>query len=256
MDGTKRKSKAIEESSDEHSSDDGSPEVITRVKRTPENGYVRAPNKQLYILRWYREDLEGMDIPDEYVVKPANGRWFTEKEIGEFSKKSTMEVPTYGLCEQCFGSGPNHSYCQSCRKKDCVYLTVVHTRTYKMLDAEWISRFFGTTHMIAKADGTQPWNKYQMNLDHHSASAFLRDRWPQSRVAFEEFKDYIIYMNSIFEMGLEMTTTGMWDGHEKAVTLLDNSDDKMYRGDIDKLYKFRMNGSRLNSEHVIRNNDD
>jgi hypothetical protein len=52
----------------------------------------------MYIMREYREEMAGM-IPDEMVMRAANGRWFTNEEIQDFKSKSTPRCPTHGVCE-------------------------------------------------------------------------------------------------------------------------------------------------------------
>jgi hypothetical protein len=49
----------------------------------------------MYIVREYREEMGGMKIPDEMVVRAANGRWFTNEEIQDFKSKSMDRCPTY-----------------------------------------------------------------------------------------------------------------------------------------------------------------
>jgi hypothetical protein len=65
-----------------------------------------------YIVRKYTDNMEGKDIPDEWVVKPRQGRLFTDREEMYFFDKSTAACPTYGVCYWCFGSGPTNMHCQ------------------------------------------------------------------------------------------------------------------------------------------------
>jgi hypothetical protein len=61
--------------------------------------------------------MAGTMIPDEMVVKATNGRWFTKEEVQNFKLKSTLQCPTYSVCDLCFGSGPVHMFCQKCKKE-------------------------------------------------------------------------------------------------------------------------------------------
>jgi hypothetical protein len=46
------------------------------------------------------------------------------------------------------------------------------------IDAEWVSRFFGTTHMIANADRTQNWlSPEQQLVAMDDIKIFMNERW-------------------------------------------------------------------------------
>jgi hypothetical protein len=95
----------------------------------------------LYIMKGYKNEMQGTKIPDNMVIRAANGRWFTEEEVQNFKTKSTDRCPTYGLCEQCLGSGPTGMHCQVCKKPNDYYrCPYMGTFEKKWLDAEWISR--------------------------------------------------------------------------------------------------------------------
>jgi hypothetical protein len=89
------------------------------------------------------------------VVRANNGRWFTHDKVEDFVLKSTPHCPTYGVCNHCFGSGPVHMLCQKCRMKDQRY--IIAKKNGKILDAEWVSQFFGISHLDLRADRTQNW---------------------------------------------------------------------------------------------------
>jgi hypothetical protein len=76
----------------------------------------------MYIVREYKEEMAGKKIPDKMVVRAANGGWFTNNAVQNFKWKSTPHCPTYGVCNQCFRSGPVHMLCQKCRDKRVRYI--------------------------------------------------------------------------------------------------------------------------------------
>jgi hypothetical protein len=46
------------------------------------------------------------------------------------------------------------------------------------INAEWVPRFFGTTHLIAKADRTQNWLSMEQQLvAMDNIKAFVNERW-------------------------------------------------------------------------------
>jgi hypothetical protein len=124
------------------------PEIFRRMKQ-PTNGpipdVVRKSDGHMYIVREFKKEMRGKKIPDDMVVRAENGRWFTKNEVENFVMKSTPRCPTYGVCRHCFSSGPVHMWCQICRNKHEIYM--IPERNGKFLDAEWISRFFGTSHL-------------------------------------------------------------------------------------------------------------
>jgi hypothetical protein len=117
---------------------------------------VRNSKGNLFIMKGYKNEMQGMKIPDEMVIRAANGRWFTEEEVQNFATKSTDRCPTYEICEKCLGSGPTGMHCQVCKKHNdyyqCPYMGVFEK---KWLDAEWISRMPRSTHYEARADMIQ-----------------------------------------------------------------------------------------------------
>jgi hypothetical protein len=156
------------------------PEVFRRVKR-PTNGpipdVVRNSDGAMYIVREFKEEMRGTKIPDDMVVRAANGRWFTENEVENFVMKSTPRCPTYGICAHCFGSGPVHMWCQKCRKDGEIYM--IPKRNGKFIDAECISRFFGTSHLDVRADRTQRWPTLKIwALTEIQLQVYMMCRWP------------------------------------------------------------------------------
>ena len=58
---------------------------------------VRAPNGEEYIIRGYMDDMAGLVIPDNWVVKADNGHYW-QFERSDLAAKSTNHCPTYGNC--------------------------------------------------------------------------------------------------------------------------------------------------------------
>jgi hypothetical protein len=65
----------------------------------------------------------------------------------------------YGLCKATYtGSRPSGMHCQICRMKDDYYKCPWKGNQYtgqKWMDAEWILRLLGTTHIEERADRIQ-----------------------------------------------------------------------------------------------------
>jgi recombinational DNA repair protein RecR len=97
--------------------------------------------------------MAGTNISDKCAVRSRNGRLLSEVEVFDFWEKSMAACPTYGVCYWCFGSGPTNMYCQVCQDENRTY-KILLTVDQVTIDAEWVLRFFGTTHFIAKADRT------------------------------------------------------------------------------------------------------
>jgi hypothetical protein len=62
-------------------------------------GVVRNNDGHMYIMREYKEEMAGKKIPDNMVVRPANGRRFTRDKVQNFVMKSTPRCPTYGVMQ-------------------------------------------------------------------------------------------------------------------------------------------------------------
>jgi hypothetical protein len=137
---------------------------------------VRDSNGDMYIVREFKEDMRGKKIPDDMVVRAANGRWFTRQEVFDFELKSTPRCPTYGVCSHCFSSGPVHMLCQKCKTEGHRYfIPRIDGVCGKYLDAEWISRFFGTSHVDVRADKTQKWHTQKIwDMSRNSIEAYIK----------------------------------------------------------------------------------
>jgi hypothetical protein len=122
---------------------------------------VKTPNGvNKYIVRGYKNEMAGMDIPRGRTVRSKHRRLYTPREEIALINESTAACPTYGVCYWCFSSGGINLHCQVCRKEEHTYKTLL-TGDQTIIDAEWVSRFFRTTHLIPKADRTHNWTGSQ-----------------------------------------------------------------------------------------------
>ena len=69
-----------------------------------------------YMVVGYTEAMGHGVIPDEFVVKPINGVYWTDADP-PMKMLSRDRCPTYGTCSSCCGSGPVGMYCQICRNE-------------------------------------------------------------------------------------------------------------------------------------------
>jgi hypothetical protein len=124
-------------------------------------------------------------IPDNMVVRANNGRWFTHDEVENFMMKSTPRCPMYGVCDHCFGSGLGHMLCQKCRTKGQRF--IIAKRNGKILDAEWVSRLFGRSHLDVRADRTQNWIMQRIwMMSGIQLEVYLQRRWPARKLLEKE----------------------------------------------------------------------
>jgi hypothetical protein len=122
--------------------------------------------------------------------------------------------------------------CQKCRKKDEVYMIV--KRNGKFLDAEWISRFFGTSHLDVRADRTQNWPRqiiWEMTVV--QLQCHMSFRWPEGKLLYKENPKYWSQYLEILDEGISATTAGPWDAIENPVKILRWDDPNVYYGDDD-----------------------
>jgi hypothetical protein len=84
---------------------------------------------------------------------------------------------TYGVCYWCFRSGPTNMHCQVCQNENRTY-KISLTADRVTIDAEWVLRFFRTTHLIAKADRTKNLsNPEQQVVPMEDVKNFVHERW-------------------------------------------------------------------------------
>ena len=132
---------------------------------------VRDENGVMYIVRGYEPWMRGIQIPNDYVVRPRNHKW-----CGRFGGEyliawSSAGCPTYGTCINCYGSGPVGMTCvhPRCGERYLVmFANGVHD--FKVtLDSQWISTLVGASHTPAMADRVQAWPTTpctSLSLDH------------------------------------------------------------------------------------------
>ena len=116
------------------------------------------------IVRNYAPDQEGMDIREEDVIRAGNGKYYSNEEIPQFSRKSAARCPTYGNCKVCWKSGPvgkrcNYITCTGNRGAIYVVTYVLDDTRGKRhtMDAENLATLVHRPHEVAKADGTMTW---------------------------------------------------------------------------------------------------
>jgi hypothetical protein len=55
---------------------------------------------------------------------------------------------------------------------------VKRKKDHRVIDAEWIAHYFGTTHLVAKADPTQNClEPLKLLIDYEVAETFVEQRW-------------------------------------------------------------------------------
>jgi hypothetical protein len=184
----------------------------------------------MYIVREYKEEMAGKKIPDKMVMRAEIGRWFTNEEVQNFKLKSTPRCPTYGVGDQCFGSGLVHMLCQKCRDKSQIYMIV--KRHGKFLDAEWISRFFGTSHLDVRADRTQKWpRQIILVMNDMQYQLYTNYRWPAGKLLKEENPKFWFQFMQILDDGIATDVVGPWDASDNPVEILKWDDPNVYRGE-------------------------
>jgi hypothetical protein len=206
-----------------------------RIKR-PTSGpipkAVRNSNGHMYIVTAFEEEMRGKKIPDKMVVKAANGRWFTEQEKIDFQMKSTPRCPTYGVCTVCLSSGPVHMLCQKCKEEGRrYYIPRIGGVCGKLLDAEWISRFFGTTHVDVRADKAQNWLTQKIwDLSERKIEDYIKNVWPARKLLRERDENYCSGVLDVFMQGTRVEYHGMWDADDHPVEVFQWDDPDRYRG--------------------------
>jgi hypothetical protein len=193
----------------------------------------RNSNGHMYILREYKDEMKGKKIPDGMVISAENGCWFTEDKVTNFVMKSSPGCPTYGVCDHCFGSVPVHMLCQKCRRKGQRY--IIAKRNGKILDAEWVLRFFGTSHVDVRADTTQNWITQRIwTMSKIQLQIHTQCRWPARKLLKEENPKFWCKYMEIFDDGVTVNGTGLWDAIENPVKILRWDDPNEYHGEDEK----------------------
>jgi hypothetical protein len=116
--------------------------------------------KNVHPMRGYTDEMGGVKIPDNKVVKLMNGRFITKHNGPNWTRKSMDRCPRYGICKTCMGSGPSGMHCQKCRINNTYYQCTwrgSQSEPKKWINMEWILRMMETTHMEARAGRIQPY---------------------------------------------------------------------------------------------------
>jgi len=188
---------------------------------------VQAPNGEMYLIRGFTDDMKGIKIPDELVIRAQNSRYWDRRNEEEMKqlKKSTGRCPTYGNCNRCSGSGLVGMYCQVCKDPNYGYNVMFYDGQRYIIDAEWFSRFMGATHMEAFAD-----RRTNDTLRGRStASTSLSDVQLSLRLE-RKYNEMIRRDKRLFRDGIENDTNGDWDKVENEVHILDMNGER-YAGE-------------------------
>ena len=126
------------------------------------------------VLKTYTEDQAGKDIREEDVARPLNQVWaMNGEDEATIGTNSNMGCPTYGNCWYCFSSGPVNMRCQFCKRRDCgfavMYFSSKDNDDVRIVDAQFISKWFGANHQPAKADRMAYFltiRRVRLHLDH------------------------------------------------------------------------------------------
>jgi hypothetical protein len=121
-------------------------------------------------------------------------------------------------------------HCQVCRKEGHTYITLV-TNDRTIIDAEWVSNFFGKTHLTAKADRTANWTGAQpvqmVVID--DVKLFVHERWHDRN----EQADFRIGTWELFQDGLKWEPSPQSDrcrSKTQLVKILIIEENKMFNG--------------------------
>jgi hypothetical protein len=222
--------KEVEAKRTQHDDNDEDEDSV-ESKVDDDDASVMTPNGvNKYIVRGYKNDMAGMDIPHIRRVDSEHGRLYMAREELAFILDRTTACPTYGVCYWCFGSGPTNMHCQVCRKEEHTYKTLVNDdRT--IINAQWVSNFFGTTHLIAKADRTHNWNRSQpvQQVAIDDVKLFIHERWHDRN----EQADFRIGTWELFQAGLKWEPSPQSDrcrSKSQRVAFLIIEQDKMFNG--------------------------
>jgi hypothetical protein len=97
----------------------------------------------------------------------------------------------------------------------------------KILDAEWILWFFGTSHLDVRADKMQNWITQRIwNMSPSTVVDYIKMMWPARKLLREDDPEYW----RGFQDGIEAEGAGIWDAIENPVKILRWDNPDMYRG--------------------------
>jgi hypothetical protein len=199
-------------------------------------GGVPSPDGPRYVMPNFRQELLGKLLPEEATSRAPNGRWWRVQDFPLMRQKSMLRCPTYGNCDRCFSSGPMNGYCRECVMRGQYYalVRVDVEGELRMVDAEWISRFFGRSHLPAMADreiiGQRSNDFHQFGYCNMSLWMKLLGRSMYSNVNWQgtkEERDIALYDElDLFFQGVKSDGEGPWDRIDNPVTILDAIQDR------------------------------
>ena len=130
--------------------------MTTRIENRP---IAKDKYGVMYVMRGYKPWMTGRQIPDDYVVRPQNHKWFGEFGGKDFTPWSTGWCPTYGTCNNCYAGGLVRMTCVNpiCKQTYLVMFTQGVNDFKVTLDSQWISTLVGASHTPAMADRVQAW---------------------------------------------------------------------------------------------------
>jgi hypothetical protein len=109
---------------------------------------------------------------------------------------------------------------------------IIAARNGKILDAEWVSRFFGTSHLDMRADRTQNWVTQRIwTMSEIQLQIYTQCRWPARKLLEKENPKFRCEYMEIFDDGVTVNGAGLWDAIENLVKILRWDDPDMYCGE-------------------------
>jgi hypothetical protein len=223
--------KKLRNSEDDNSEDKDKDidEESEESKREDPHAFVLAPDGvSKYIVQKYTDNMKGQDIPQKWVVNSRHGRLYTEAEAMYFFENSTAGCPTYGVCDWCSGSGPTNMHCQVCKDSKRTY-KILKTDDHTIIDAKWVSRFFGMMHLVAKADRTHNWMDQQRHaVAMDNVKFFVHERWNGK----EKASAFRIRTWELFQEGMTWSNhlQGMRRRGDQDMTILIINQEEMFNG--------------------------
>jgi hypothetical protein len=108
---------------------------------------------------------------------------------------------------------------------------MIPKRNGKFIDAEWISRFFGTSHLDVRADRTQNWPTQKIwTLTDIKLQVYMMCRWPPGVLLKEEHPTAWAAYLELLNDGIHKENPGPWDSWDNPVEVLRWDDLNMYYG--------------------------
>jgi hypothetical protein len=113
---------------------------------------------------------------------------------------------------------------------------IIAKRDEKILDTEWVSRFFGMSHLDVRADRTQNWKTQQIWIvSKIQLQIYTQCRWPARKLLKEEDPKYGSKCMALFYDGISADSAGVWDAIENPVEILRWDNPDMYSGGNERM---------------------